>query len=247
MTIQKEFTLEHYLTAAECNAACEIPMPLLVQRVIDVATAHANFLGFGYVCLQAQGKAWVLSRLSIELKRVPMVSESLRFNTWVEDINRLFSERIVEITDADGKIYGYARTNWAAIDVATRRPTDLHLLLPQEVINTRECPIDGHPRLVAVGQPDSVATYTFRYSDIDFNRHVNSTRYVALMLDSWDMEFFDKNRIERFDVAFLAEAHCGDTVEVRVKTTDDAAVSELEIAREGVTCTRARVKFSPRV
>lgn len=241
---QKEYTVSYFLSAAECNAQREMSLPLLAQRFLDISTAHANEIGVGYERMLANGAAWVLSRITIGIDRMPSISEHLTLRTWVENINRLFCERIIEVSDAEGTPIAYGRTIWAGINMATRRPSDLTPLFPEIEISDRPCPIAKHSKLSPIGDPDHITMYNFRFSDIDFNRHVNSTRYIEFMLDQWGVSFFDRNRVSRFEIAYLAEAHFNDIVEVRRK--GDAQVQDFEIARNGAVCTRARITFAPR-
>ena len=37
------------------------------------------------------------------------------------------------------------------------------------------------------------------YCDVDFNRHVNSSRYIELLLVRWSLDFHDRNRLTRFE------------------------------------------------
>lgn len=240
----KEFTINCFLSAAECNAQQEMSLPMLAQRLIDVSTAHANATGIGYDRLIVDNNAWVLSRITIEMERMPAINENYSLTTWIETLNRHFSERIVEIDDGEGRPIGYGRLIWVAINIKTRRPADLTPLFPMVEISDRPCPIAKQARLTAIGAPDHVAVYKFQFSDIDFNRHVNSTRYIQFILDQWGVAFFDMNRVARFEIAYQAEAHYDDVVEVRRR--GDEETQDFEIARNGTVCTRARVKFSPR-
>ena len=51
METPKEYIHRYFLTAGECNAQKEMSISLLTQRVIEVATEHANILGVGYADL----------------------------------------------------------------------------------------------------------------------------------------------------------------------------------------------------
>lgn len=239
-----EYKVDYFLSAAECNAQQEISLPLLAQRLIDISTAHASALGVGYEHLLKDNNAWVLSRLSIELSRFPSINKPYSLITWVEDLNRHFSERIVELRDDSGDVIGYGRLTWVAINIVTRRPADLTSLLDRITPSERRCPIERHPRLGPLGIPDHVTMYKFQYSDIDFNRHVNSTRYIQFILDRWGVNHYDLNRVSRFDISYHSEAHFDDVVEVRCK--GDEETQDVEIARNGVVCTRARIRFCPR-
>lgn len=221
-----------FLTAGECNAEGWMPLPLLVSRIIEVATNHANSLGIGYARLIEMDLAWVLSRVSIEIDTLPGINDNYVLNTWIESTNRLFSERCFSLTSTDGKLYASARTTWAAICISTRQaanPAVLgEVLFPE---NPPVCGVTQAKRTPVLPDGAESRDYTFRYCDIDFNRHVNTVRYVELILNHWGLDWYDSNKIQRFDIAFHHECHFGETVVVRV-LTDEALLSSCELAKD---------------
>lgn len=106
----KDFRQEYFLTAAECNPEKEMPLSLVMTKIIEVATLHANSWGVGYADMIRNNEGWVLSRVTIEMLRYPKMNEAYTFTTWIEDYNRHFSQRNMEITDHNGEVIGYART-----------------------------------------------------------------------------------------------------------------------------------------
>lgn len=244
--IPVELTIKYFLTAAGCNAQEVMPLPALTQKLIDVATAHANALNVGYARLLESNTAWVLSRVSIEMSRYPGINEEYSITTWVEGFNRRFSARNFMITGASGEVLGYARSIWVAIDIETRRPADLAPYIGDIIPSGRPCPIEPFPRLGHIENPDRVAEHVFRFCDIDFNRHVNTTRYIEAILNQWSMDFYDRNRISRFDILFLAEAHFDDAVAIEIQTDADAGLADVAIVHNGNQCTRSRLKFEKR-
>lgn len=240
-----EFTHCYYLTAGEAGAQSAMPLTLLVQRVIEIATEHANALGIGYATLSVHGIAWVLSKISIEMERYPQINEDYCLTTWIESYNRRFCDRCFAVTGGDGATIGYIRTMWTAIDIKRRSVADLSAFEQDAFpISDRECPIDKTPRLPAVGELASVQEYTFKYCDIDFNRHVNSVRYLALVLNHWTMDHFDNNTISRIDIAYHHECYFGETVELRVSTHEHT--SDCEITRDGTRAVVLRIHWAPR-
>lgn len=239
----KEHCHKYFLTAGECNAQQQMPITLIAQRVIEVATEHANILGVGYADMIKFNSGWVLSRLSIEMTRYPKVNEEYSFITWIEGFNRLYSERNMEIQDGNGETIGYARSIWVAIDMDTRRPSDLSgISWLAETINDRPCPIAKQSRLMPVKEDDSTmsAQHQFRVCDIDFNRHVNSVRYMEALLNQWNLEHFDNNEIQRFEIQYLHETHYGDNAIIRTKITENVAESEIAVD-DNASC---RAKFA---
>lgn len=216
-TAQKHHRHSYVLIAGESNAEGRMPLTLVTERIIEVATEHANALGIGYATLIKENIGWVLSRLSIEMLRFPVINEKYTFTTWIESYNRRFSERNFEISDGDGNTIGYARTVWVAMDFVSRTVADLNKFGQEAfLLGNLPCPIDKAPRIPSLPEGCQRESYTFRYQDIDFNRHVNTVRYIDLILNHWSLEHHDINIVRRFDIMFHHECHFGECVELRI-------------------------------
>jgi acyl-ACP thioesterase len=225
------YTHEFFLAAGSCNAAGEMPITLLTARVIEVATEHANRLGIGYATLSKLGIGWVLSRLSIEMKRMPGINETYSLTTWIEGWNRMYSDRCMVVKDGAGEVIGYVRSVWVAIDLEKRTAADLSVLHAESLVNgAMECPIAKQRKMLPVTEPQRVVDVKFEYSDLDFNRHVNSVRYIERILNLWTPEFFDAHEISRFDIAYLQECRYGDETHLAVTEGDGVAHVDLNHA-----------------
>lgn len=86
-------------------------------------------------------------------------------------------------------------------------------------------------------------TYTFGYCDVDFNRHVNTIRYIERFMDQWPMEHYDHYLVSRFEIVFMRECRYGATVNIVVDDTD-VHDCRAEIYGGTVAHCRARFKFS---
>ena len=243
--VTKEYCQTYTLTAGESNPQGLMPVTLFAARVIEVATFHANELGVGFDRLVTDGLAWVLSRLSIEMYRSPKVNGTYTLRTWIEGFNRHFSERNFEMTDGDGEVIGHARSIWMAINIKERSAADLSMLESlRDSVSQRVCPIEKVTRFAPVAQDEGAreSVYRFRYCDCDFNRHVNTLRYMELLLNQWDMDFFDAHRVSRFDIAFMREAKFGDEAVVRIVADGDNRYAA-EICGDGGCYSRGRISF----
>ncbi len=223
----REFKQDFFLSASETNAEQEISLPLLTSKIIDIATAHANSLGIGNPSMQSLGCGWVLSRIAIEMFRYPAVNQIYSLTTWVESWNRHFSVRNFMISDQYGEPIGYASSVWMVLNFNTRENFGLsHLSIPADIISDHPCPIakfGRHPNIVVDPQDEELprgvvkatippVEYTFNYCDLDFYRHVNTVRYVSLLLNTFTLEEMDKTQIERLEMAFMHESHYGERV-----------------------------------
>lgn len=238
------------LTAGQCGAEGVMPVTLLVARAIEVATAHANILGIGYADLRQFNLAWVLSRMSVEVLRYPSINETYTVMTWIESFSRRFSERNFTVTDAQGNAVAYMRSVWAAVDVKNRSMGDLGLLGDKQIpMPGTDCPIEKFRRAQPTGyEATKVRNYRFQYCDIDFNRHVNSVKYLNIVLNSWPLDVFDSLAIKRLDVAYMAECRFGE--EAQIKIGGEAApgrTSHVIIERDDRQCVSVRIDWEERL
>lgn len=208
--MDKTFSEEYLLTPSESNAQQQLPVSLLISQIIELATAHANHLGIGFLKLDSMRVGWVLSRLTVEMRRWPAVGEKYKITTWVETWNRHYSERCFSITDSSGATVGFARTVWVIIDLDTHRSVGTaNISFSEQLISDIPCPIQRQTKHRPFDFQKCVE-YTFQYTDLDFYRHVNTVKYVLLLLNQFPLECYDTSTLSRFEIAFMNEAHFGE-------------------------------------
>lgn len=238
---------EYFLTAAECDAQGRMPMTLLVERIIETATEHANKLGIGYADLQKHNIGWVLSRLSIELDERPGVNTRYELSTYINDLNRLYSTRTHELSiiDSEGnrRHAAYVRTVWVAIDTSTRSAADLGVINAADCVRPdAPCPVSALRRLVPQGDTYYSARYSFRFTDIDINGHVNSVRYLDSILECRPMQWHAVHDIMRFDIIYHHECLWHQCVDITA-VADDALTDVIRLERQGETVVTSRVQW----
>lgn len=231
----KELTQQYTLTPGASNAARRLPLSLLATQIIDLATCHANMLGFGSEAMDPMGLGWVLSRLTVQMQRWPLADTAYTITTWIENWNRRFSSRCFCLNDKDGNTMGYIRTIWMVIDVRTHKGVTTDSLdFREDMISDRECPIplqSKHITLEKLAENNehgvlTRSSYTFRYTDIDFYRHVNTVRYIELLLNQYTMDEFDRWMIESFEIAFMREALYGQEAVIHRLTFEEDCPSD---------------------
>ena len=191
--------------------------------------------------------AWVLSRLVVEIDNMPTTGESFSIETWVDRLYRQFTDRHFSILRPDGTAYGHATSIWALIDTASRQPADLETLpdggFTEALIPELPSPIPPMGR-IRLKQPKLVMSHQAAYSDLDINGHVNSIRYIELLLDCLPFNLLKAHSARRIEMAYCQEAYCGETLQVyhEVDATNDARhlfeikVGERIIVKGSVTC-----------
>lgn len=259
--METEFSKKFLVSANEANPEGELAVHILVSDIIVVATKAALELGIGNPTMAHLNAGWVLSRLTIEMQSYPRVNTEYRIITWVESWNRHFSIRDFEIQDCEGKTVGYARSIWMVLNTITHENYGLsHLTLPEGAVSKKPCPISRQEKHVEICRHDIVEspasalkanteerTYTFKYNDIDFYRHVNTVRYVSLLLNSYTLDEFDRSFLSRLELSFLHEGNFGETVEIRRFNHSDSLSSfSLFSEMKNMPILFARIQLRPR-
>ncbi|MDR2886159.1 MAG: hypothetical protein LBU95_05200 [Rikenellaceae bacterium] len=234
-------TYSYRIAAREIDFALRPTLAALADHVLAAAGEDADTKGFGVGDLTASGWTWVLSRFCIEMKRWPLQNDVLHVRTWVSEIGRMMTTRNFLIKNEKGEILGAAVSNWAVIDVATRRAIDLraHLDFTQHRIE-EPSPIELPRRLAAVTDGRETA-HRVAYSDLDFNRHTNTIRYIELMADALPLDCHEERTVHRADFNFLHESRYGDLLTIEMQL-DEAARFEIR-NQDGTPVCRAQFDF----
>lgn len=247
----------YFLSASDANAEGVVSLTSLTANIIDIATDHANSLGIGNPTMEDMHAGWILSRITIDLKKSPKVNTHYVLKTWIEDFNRHYSARCFSISSPEGEIYGYCRTIWLVIDALTHKNLGLsHFNMPQELILGDKAPIPTQEKHFPIVENEEEASgkairathkpyhYRFQYCDLDFYRHVNTVRYVTLLLNQFTLKEHDTTRVKRLELSFLHEACYGmETVLLRSDSPENPLLSSFQLSNssDGTALLFARV------
>jgi len=215
-----KFHIESYV----CDFTEKATLTVISRFLLDAASIHAQQRGFGYEQISKDNVTWVLSRLSIQMEEYPGQNQDLTVETWIENVSRFFTQRCFCFINQSGKVIGYARTIWAAIGVQTRRPIDIQAWRPdmQQYVDTeKQCPIEKMSKIPPVNGINSSMGYTMRYSDIDINKHVSSTKYIEHVTNIFDLNIFREKFIHKFEIVFLVEGMFGDKLKLYVQNLSE--------------------------
>lgn len=215
----------------------------LINYIFKVAGVDADNRGFGVVDLNHDNCSWVLTRLSTEFSRRLPLYEKFTIETWVSDVNRLLTTRNMILRDSKGKEFGWAVTQWTVIDVEKRRALDIrkHVNQDNQIID-KPSPISAPERLRGVEEALRRVEHSVVYSDLDFNRHVNSSKYIEWMIDMLPLEWATNKWIERFDMNFLNETLHGDLLTISYQQQQESLL--FEVMRGETAICRSSMRFT---
>lgn len=232
----------HRVEPQDVDFTLRASVAAVINYMLNVAGVDAHNKGFGVDALQGQSFTWVLSRLGVEVYRQPKQYEQIVVDTWVNEFNRLSSTRNFKLKSGE-EVLAQGVSQWCMLNMETRQAVDMSLLkdVYERAMVDEPSPIAVPARLRAV-DGEVVLSRPVVYSDIDFNRHVNTLRYIDLIFDALPLERVEGNNGLRIDLNFIAEARYGERLNVVV--TNDGDVWQFEIrSGEDKTLCRAKIEF----
>ena len=213
----------------------------LCSDLLSVAGIDARKNGISADTLMQQGRTWVLSRMAVEFDRMPEQFENFDIATWINPhTSRLLSTRNFELLTPEGEQFGRGVSQWCVIDYEKRALVSLeeieHLIDPAYPCEDPS-PCDP-PRKIRGINPTVTRQRQAVYSDIDFNRHVNTMRYIRMMLNTLPIEYLTDNRPLRLDIHFANECKLGQMLTINYEQRDNISMFEIR-NEDAVACTAA--------
>jgi acyl-ACP thioesterase len=219
-----QFEKEYRVHVYETGPDGKLNLYSLFNYLQDIASEHAEKLGFGRNDLMRDNRFWVLSRIYAEISCWPLWEENIILKTWPNGTDKLFALRNYEVRYPDGKIIGAGISSWLILDSNTRkvqRPDSI-LSSYNPDLHTDYSPVRQAVKLEPAAE-NGIITSTFRVkiSDLDVNLHTNNVRYLKWVADTYDLGFVMKNIPQSAEINYLAESIYDDEVFIRTSVVKD--------------------------
>jgi acyl-ACP thioesterase len=193
----------------------------LAEILQEAAGGHAHAEGFGYHQFEPKSLVWILTAMRFEVLQWPIWEQSLIVRTWVVDSQRFISRRDFQILNQQGELLISASTHWLLYNFDKKRPTS---------IDNAPIHVQRHPTKLAVEnpiskefprvKPSNAFSFKVEISDLDMLGHMNNTRYIQHLIDSYDWDFYQHHQIKSFEIHFLSEAKLGETLQSHRQQVD---------------------------
>lgn len=208
------YTKNYHVDLRDVDFKKKLKLSTLFSYFQEVASLASANLGAGIDDLANNyGVAWILMRIRVEIDRMPEWDEEITIETWPQEPGKLEFERDYIVRNQDGAPIIRAVSVWVVMDLVERklkRASHIQLEYPSVI---KERAIDY--KLKKLKSPGSLETAYHKvigYSDIDFNGHLNNSKYVDYMLDCFPLEDHQTHETKAMEVNFTHEALPGETI-----------------------------------
>lgn len=240
-----KYNYEYTIKYQEVDASRKLRLFNLENYLLEVAGITADAMGIGISTLRPMGLTWILTRMSIEMQELPSHCEKLYFETWIESNSHMLNTRDFRIYAGEEKrLIGWCKSIWAVLDLNKR-----------EIVNIFDNPmfdncIDGEVlemsrvRMTTIPEPTGIVPHKVVYSDIDYNGHCNSCKYLEAMIDAYLPDYSNKNI--RLDIHYQKEAMLGEEIRTHYLVTEEG-VQYMQKNSLGETSCSAKIILTEKV
>ena len=216
MIFKKQYTTRWHDTDANRTVR---PTQILVFMQ-EASNHHIKSLGTDLDTLhEKDGLGFILSKTRIAFYKPLYAFEDITVETWTVPSRGFSFNRFFRIMRGD-EVIAAADTTWALISLKNK---ELCRVDDFDFGFEHEAPIDiGTPTRFRVPKNELLELVGERkivYSDLDYNMHMNNTRYADMLCDF--MPYDDVAKIKGISLSYLHEAAFGDNISVyRIKDGD---------------------------
>jgi acyl-ACP thioesterase len=226
------------------DATRRATIPRLTGYFLEAAWNHAEALGAGFTHLRSQGKFWVLARMRCEVEEYPEWGEEVTLRTWPRGMKAALAFRDFELVNEAGMRFAAATSAWLVLDSASKRPQRLDRLLPGLSDMSGKAALERDPEKLGETETwDNESRITARYTDIDVNQHVTSSRYLGWMLDAYPARFHVQHSLRVVEVNYLGETLEGEELIVRTRRCEARVYGHSLVKASGEGVCRARLEW----
>lgn len=235
-----KYFFDYNIKYQEVDADKRLRLPNMENYLIEVAGTVADQLNFGIQRLHPEGKTWVLTRMALLIDYLPTYLEHMTIETWIESNAHMISTRNfrIYITEKDGsrRQIGECATQWAVLDMVKREIVNIfdRPIFDADAIDGERLDIPRAARMLPITEPTGVVSHIVQYTDVDYNNHCNSCKYLEAMVNAARPDWLG-HRI-RLDINYQHEVRLGEQIDTYYLMLPDGIQYQQKNAKGETSC-----------
>lgn len=239
-----KFSQHYSIKWHDTDANRQVRPSALVTYLQETANEHLIHIGISLDDLRDQyGLAFILGSISVRAYKPLFSGDKIEVQTWTSGERGFRHHRCFRVL-RDGEIVAEATTIWALINLQNGNLVKVenmpYHIEPEELITLSDLP----PRLKMpqLSTMEQVGERRIAYSDIDYNGHMNNTRYPDMLCDF--VPDMCNHRVTGMVLSYRKEAAFGNTLCV-FSTKNENNYLICTVDEEGNICTEALLQLAP--
>ena len=237
-----KFTQQYSIKWHDTDANRQVRPSALVTYLQETANEHLVHIGISLDALRdSHGLAFILGSISVCSYEPLFAGDKIDVETWTCGERGFRHGRCFRVL-REGKTVAEATSLWALIKLADGSLVKVEDM-PYHIDPEESITLPGVParlKMPPIAEMQELGTRRIVYSDIDYNGHMNNTRYPDMLCD-FIPEMRD-SRAYAIMISYRKEAAFGHTLRVFGTKTEQGYLI-CTVDEEGSACTEALVKL----
>ena len=201
-------TEKYIVHGTEIDHTYRLTEPYLLSLFQDAFARYCAELGIAAYDLQRDQKTWILSDFHARFNGdLPRWNHEIRFDVWARKNQSFRMYADFRAFDGDGKLCASGTSCWLILDEVLRIPVD-HTETFSKLALTSNQAVPGFrfAKMETIEGPAFEEMMKIRSSDIDFNLHLNSVRYIGAGILGVPFNFRQRHRLTWLTIKYNQEA-----------------------------------------
>ncbi len=205
----------------EVDPFLDLSIPGLFRLLQAIAGTGAEAIGTGKEETTDKGFMWVLTRMDVEISKMPRYMEEIELTTYPGEQVGCFYFRHFFAKNKSGEILLRVASTWALLQASTRKVV-MRCPFPHPLTPEKADGELGRPeKLQASENMMEVEKRKITYSMCDLNGHLNNTRYLELIVDAKNRAFYEKHTPVSIVLNFVKEIQEGEEVSLCLSSQEE--------------------------
>jgi acyl-ACP thioesterase len=193
------------VSSNDIDATLTIRISSLLRIMQDVIMNHTEVLGVGTEETINKGIIWVITRMNIEINRLPKYQEEIVIKTHPGPHKLFFYPRYIRFEDKNGNVLVNISSIWALVDASTRQISNSKIIQERCVGENDNLDLPLPIKIDITDELELKETRKIHYSDVDLNGHLNFTKYVELISDLHNTDFYKNHSVKNIVINYSKE------------------------------------------
>ena len=217
------FSQNEILKFYDCDYLGRMKLSAILKWSSEIAGRDYTLKGFSHERLWKDEMVFLLSRVSVGIKRYPTQQEELKITTWESGTRGAMFMRKTEIEDATGEAIISLESGWILANPLTRhiyKPSHFQHEMPQDT--EREIFAEKIGK-IKYNELENISTYDIEICSIDANGHLYNSNYADIASNIIGKNNFERV-IKNFRINYICEAVLGEKIELYKSENDNEII-----------------------
>ena len=225
----RQFENHWRVATFEVDAQSEMKLSTMLRICQETSEKHLAALGVGYEKLKADGMVFLITKSESTIKRMPAHTEELRVVTKPQGVRGAEFYRDYEFFVGEESI-AYVMQCSVAANTQTHRIMHPRKFAAYGLDASVNGITDHVLSRIRTGELPFLGERIIRYSDLDYNGHLNNAIYGDIFYDFVPGGILG-NKLEKIQINFVNESLLGETIRIFGEETNGSVVMYGENSR----------------